>query len=198
MTRPEPTLIKSSSDGLQRIVDWLETTYFSGPSTSPDRTSSHGLPLRILIDGPSGSGKTTLAQNLGEVLNIPVFGSEYWAPGWEGLQEGSKITEELVSGAASTYRRWDWESYSFAEEIPFDATGAWIIEGCGSLTPGSAPYSNLRVWVEADPDIAKSRGLTRDGEAYAQHWDAWHRQEVEHWERNNPSKLADIIIRTDR
>lgn len=153
-------------------------------------------PIRILIDGPSGSGKTTLAHSLGEELGVPVYGSECWAPGWEGLQEGSKITEQLVSGAATTYRRWDWEALNFADEVPFDASGSWIIEGCGSLTIGSAPYANLRVWVEADPEVAKSRGLARDGESYARHWDSWHRQEVEHWQRNNPAALADIVVTT--
>lgn len=188
--------IRGPSDGVQRIVDLLGVA----PAVEPSPSSIHLSPdrplLRILIDGPSGAGKTTLAHALGEVLGVPVYGAEYWAPGWEGLEEGSKVTEELVSGAASTYRRWDWEAYDFADEVVFDAAGSWIIEGCGSLTRGSAPHATLRVWVDAESDIARSRGLSRDGETYARHWDSWHRQEVDHWQRNDPSALADIILQT--
>lgn len=157
---------------------------------------SHSAPVRILIDGPSGSGKTTVAQVLGEVLGAPVYGSEYWAPGWEGLADGARMTEDLVAGRTPSYRRWDWETYGFAEEVAFDAEGPWIVEGCGALTPRSAPNADVTVWVEADPQVAKARGLGRDGETYAAHWDAWHRQEVDHWERNRPRDLADVIIRT--
>ncbi|WP_164996712.1 AAA family ATPase [Actinomyces minihominis] len=151
---------------------------------------------RIIIDGPSGSGKTTIATELGEALGLSVLNLEEWVPGWDGLAEGTRITEELLSGERTGYHRWDWYQERYEEFAPVDLSGRWILEGCGSLTPVTAQFADLRLWVEAEPEVAKARGLERDGARFAPHWQRWHDQEVRHWEQDNPRGLADLIIRT--
>lgn len=160
------------------------------------RLDEDDSPRRIIIDGPSGSGKTTIAAELGDLFDLPVLSIEEWVPGWEGLAEGTRITEELLTGERSGYHRWDWYQEHFEEFVPVDLSGSWILEGCGSLTPVTAPLVDLRLWVEAEPEVAKARGLERDGARFAPHWQQWHDQEARHWELDNPRGLADLIIRT--
>ena len=153
-------------------------------------------PVRIVIDGPSGSGKTTLANKLGSLLDVRVLSVEDWVPGWDGLTEGTAVTEELLRGERDSYTRWDWVREGYAEEVVLDPAEPWIIEGCGALTPTTAANATLSIWVEADPQEARARGLARDGELYAPFWEQWNRAEREHWVRNSPRTLADLVIKT--
>jgi len=56
---------------------------------------------RILIIGSGGSGKSTLARALGERTGLPVIhlDSEYWQPGWVGMdkEEWAAKVEKLAA-----------------------------------------------------------------------------------------------------
>ena len=81
---------------------------------------------RIAIIGATGSGKTTLAQQLGEVLDLPVIELDamHWMPGW-------------------TEKPWDEIR---AELDPLTQQERWITDG---------NYSQLRdlIWPRADTII---------------------------------------------
>jgi cytidylate kinase len=65
-----------------------------------------------------------------------------------------------------------------------------IVEGCGVLTPRSAPTAAVRVWLDAPLEVRRERALARDGEAYAPHWDTWAAQDEDHVRRDDPSRWA--------
>ncbi len=148
---------------------------------------------RILIDGPSGAGKTTLAQQLAP-LGYLILHLDDWYPGWDGLAAGSALAEELLTSDRPAFPRWDWAKGRVSEWVPVDPTRPWVVEGCGSLTPGTAALADLRLWCDVPAEVAHQRGLARDGAAYEPWWERWHRQEQQHWERHRPWTLADIRV----
>lgn len=152
-----------------------------------------GNVARILIDGISGSGKTTLADTFAS-QGFLVLHSDRWAPGWSGLRAASETTRQLLNGTRDSYPEWDWDNDRVGREVPVDPSKPWVIEGCGSLTEATARLANLCIWVETPVEVAKARALQRDGDLYRPWWDYWHAQEVAHWERNNPARLADLTI----
>ena len=151
-------------------------------------------PLRVLIDGPSGAGKTTLAKTY---VGYTVLHLDDWYPGWHGLKEGSRIAEQLLSGELDAYPRWDWVNKRIVEWVPVDRTKPWVIEGCGAITKLSAPLADRLIWLEMEPELARQRGLDRDGDAFLPGWDTWNKQEQEHWARNRPWELADTVVQAD-
>lgn len=175
-------------------------------------------PTRVVIDGPSGSGKTTFAEELAQEITLElarkleaepgaqgnqaashdvlVLHSDDWVPGWEGLAQGSRITEQLITGKRDCYPRFDWVKYEAAEQVCPEPQALWIVEGSGSLTPATLAAADLTVWVEAPEDQAKTRALDRDGEDFAPWWETWKKQESHHATTNNPRDLAELTIDT--
>lgn len=149
---------------------------------------------RVIIDGVSGSGKTTFATTWAAQQDYLLLHLEDWYPGWFGLAQATRITEELLSGERDSYPRWDWEQHRVAELVKVAPDRPWMIEGCGALTPATKKLADLTVWVEVPLDLAKERGLERDRDYYARWWEPWHRQELKHWELHNPRSLADFIV----
>ncbi|MGB4135962.1 MAG: hypothetical protein WA971_05330, partial [Microbacterium sp.] len=140
----------------------------------------------VLIDGRSGAGKTSLAARVaarwpiaGRVQSIPL---DALYPGWDGLAEGARRAEEQVlrphaRGLIGTWRRWDWERGEEAESHAVDPSLGLIVEGCGVLTPSSAPLADVTVWVDGPAPSRKRRALERDGDGFRAHWDRWAAQE---------------------
>lgn len=149
---------------------------------------------RVIIDGVSGSGKTTFASAWAAQQNYLLLHLEDWYPGWCGLAEGTRITEDLLSGRIDHYPQWDWEHDRVAQMVEVPVGRRWMIEGCGALTPATKAAADLTVWVEVPLDVAKQRGLDRDGDYYARWWDQWHQQELRHWQLHQPRTLADFIV----
>lgn len=58
-------------------------------------------PTRINVTGNAGAGKSTLAQQLGEVLALPVFplDSIVWMPGWQKtpIQQRRAFEQDLIN-----------------------------------------------------------------------------------------------------
>lgn len=150
-------------------------------------------PQRVLLDGPSGSGKTTLANRLA-ADGYQVLHLDDWYPGWGGLTEGSRIAERLLTGELSAYPEWDWEKQELARWVPVDLSRPFVMEGCGVLTPLTKAHSDLALWLDVPLPVARERALIRDGDAYLPWWDKWHRQERNHWQVNQPRRLADHIL----
>lgn len=173
----------------------------------PHTATAWAAPV-ILIDGHSGAGKTTVTAALVQALRVAgirgvqVAGPDAWFPGWEGLRDGSLLTEKLLMGLPSPAAGargvfvWDWAQNRTGAFRVFDPTRPLVLEGCGTLTPKCAAVASLTVWVEAPGGEVerRQRALERDGQMYAPMWRMWAEQEAAHVEDNRPRDLADIIV----
>ncbi|WP_424465880.1 ATP-binding protein [Pseudoclavibacter helvolus] len=166
----------------------------------------------VLIDGGSGSGKTTLA---GELLaafrdrgfvDAQLVSLDDAYPGWGGLAAASQavhrdmLKHEHPGGANRPgYQSWDWAADASGPWRDIDGGAPLIIEGCGSLTRESAPLATTTVWIELDEAHRKPRALSRPGDigVFEEFWEMWAAQEREHWRRNAPFLLADVVIEVE-
>ncbi len=155
----------------------------------------------MLIDGRSGAGKSTLARLVaqrwpGEVQTLAL---DRVYPGWDGMDAGVELVRAQVlvpyaRGRGGRWQRWDWDAQRAAETHEVSPTGALIVEGAGLLTPATAQYADLTVWVGSPEPSRRRRALDRDGDAYRPHWERWARQEEHHLVRDAPDRLAQIVV----
>lgn len=164
------------------------------------RPATLGPGRLICIDGPAGSGKTTLAMSLAEMTRAPVIHMDDLYAGWDGLADGiaqlETILLPLVEGAPGSYRRYDWHAREFAETVLVPPNPLLVIEGVGS---GAATYDGFRTalaWVDAPEEERKQRGIDRDGDTFAPHWDAWAAAEAEHFTADLTMARADVVVTT--
>lgn len=156
----------------------------------------------VAIDGPAGSGKTTLAARLSRPLEAPVVHMDDLFPGWDGLAEAPGklvdwILAPLAAGRQAVYRRYDWEAGAYAERVAVPESDVLIVEGCASGSTAAAPYLSLLIWIAAPHDVRMARGLARDGEAFAPHWERWARQEDAVFTAERTRARADLIVDGD-
>lgn len=163
------------------------------------RPATLGRGRLVCVDGPAGSGKTTLTASLAQrVPEAVVVHMDDLFEGWGGLpgvdaQLGPLLTP-LAAGEPSRYRRWDWHADDWAESVEVVPTPLLVIEGVGSGSLVVAPWVTVLVWVEAPYDERMRRGLERDGDAFAPHWEAWARAEQEHFARHRTRERADLVV----
>jgi len=146
----------------------------------------------VLVDGRSGSGKTELARAI--VALHPSFQLvrlDDLYPGWDGLDAGSAAVPELLR--TGTWRSWDWAADGPGEWRAIDPAGDILVEGVGALTRESRGAADRAVWVELDALTRRERALARD-EYFAEHWDAWAREEDALLAREHPWTLADVVV----
>lgn len=95
--------------------------------------------MKIHITGNSGSGKTTFAKELGNTLNVPVFGLDkiVWQPGWQKTppDQRAQLERELIENPA------------------------WIIEGVSAQVRQAA---DIIVFLDVPRPIAYARALKRN------------------------------------
>jgi Uridine kinase len=162
-----------------------------------------GDPVIIAIDGRSGSGKTSLAGVVAaELRDATVVHLDDIYPGWDGLAATppllvAQVLEATRRGEAAAFRRFDWERGTFADSVAVPPTSYLIVEGVGSSVGMARRYADVRVWLEAEPAIRKSRGLARDGDAYAPHWQRWADQEDAVFGTDHTAEHAHLVLRTD-
>lgn len=171
-----------------------------------------GETVVVAIDGPSGSGKTTLARAVVEALSMADVGSrasgivelmhmDHLYPGWDGLAAApallaSQVLEPLAQGRPAGYRLWSWVRHEWRGRREVRPAPYLIIEGCGSSVLPAGEYAAVRVFVEADRDERRARGLARDGEAYRPQWQRWADQETVLFDRDATRARADLVIDT--
>ncbi len=150
----------------------------------------------VLIDGGAGAGKSTLAAQMIDAWPgaepAVVICTDTICPGWDGLAAAAAAVPTLIRGGEVT--SWDWEADRPGGPLAVDPRCPLIIEGCGAITAASSELATLRVWVETPQDRRRERALARDGEIFAPHWQQWADQEAEHWRRDRPRELADVVI----
>lgn len=177
-------------------ADTLAALLVPGLVRHPDR-------LVILLDGGSGAGKTTLAMEFAAALATagrPVrrVGLDEFYPGWDGLADASEmVVTDVFHPTRPGYYRWDWASDRRAERVRLDPTEDVMIEGCGALTPASAAYATVTIWLERPAADRRTLALARDGDGFARHWDRWASQEHRHWREHQPRQHADMVLCID-
>ena len=155
----------------------------------------------LCIDGPSGSGKTTLAAAVAALApGSQVVHMDDLYEGWDGLptvdaQLGG-LLRPLAADRPGTYRRYDWHRAAWAEQVSVPPGPLLVLEGVGSGSDTVADLVTLLVWVEADHAERMRRGLERDGDAFAPHWEAWAVAEQQHFDRHRTRERADVTVRT--
>ena len=169
------------------------------------RAPTLGTGRLVCIDGPAGSGKTTLAAALTgglDRLDRRVVHMDDLYEGWSGLGRVDAQLEDLLRplarGEAGSYRRFDWDARAFAETVSITPVPLLVLEGVGS---GSARFEDLQtvlVWVEAPYDVRMARGIGRDGDAFAPHWEQWAQDEAALFARERTRERADLVVDATR
>ena len=163
------------------------------------RPATLGRGRLVSIDGPAGAGKTTLA---GEVAALApgavVVHMDDLYEGWDGLPEVDRqltgLLRPLSDRLPGSYRRYDWDAGSFAETVTVEPAELLVLEGVGSGCRRHDDLIGVLVWVEAPYDLRMRRGIERDGEAFAPHWEAWAAAEEEHFTRHRTRERADLVV----
>lgn len=163
------------------------------------RSQTLGTGRLVCLDGPAGSGKTTLAFALRQLVPgaVVVHMDDLFA-GWAGLStvgaQLERLLGPLTEGRPGRYRRWDWHAEVWAEEVIVDPVDLLVLEGVGSGSLSTADVSTVLVWIEAPYDERMRRGLARDGDAFAPHWEGWARDEAAHFARHRTRERADLVV----
>jgi uridine kinase len=163
----------------------------------------------LSVDGPAGSGKSTLARAVAGAFDdrqraarregtATVLHMDDLFEGWSGLAtvdaQLDSVLRPLAAGRAGHYRRYDWLEDSWAETVLVPPCPLLVVEGVGS---GAARFDHLRsllVWIEAPHDERLRRGVERDGEAFAPHWEQWAADEEELFARERTRERADLHV----
>ncbi len=194
----EPAADRWRQTQLDELVDRLRTT------AAAQRTR----PLVVAIDGRSASGKTTLADRLSSRLpdttvvrtddlawHEPLFG-------WAHLLR-DEVLRPAAQGAAVSFAPPAWAARGRPGTIDVPATTKiLLVEGVGAADAAVADLVDLIVWVQADRDAARSRGLERDLASGANgdraqtlaFWSAWYDAERAHLAADRPWERADVVV----
>ena len=182
---PEPL---DRSPAVRRVADLLAA-----------RGATLGDGRLVCVDGRAGSGKTTLAAEIAATVpDCVVVHMDDLFEGWDGLAtvdaQLDSLLQPLAAGEAGSYRRWDWHAAAWAERVRVEPCGLLVVEGVGSGSLRAAAVTTVLVWVEAPYDVRMRRGLERDGDAFAPHWEAWALAEAEHFARHRTQERADLVV----
>lgn len=155
----------------------------------------------LCIDGPAGSGKTTLAAAVAALApEVTVVHTDDLLAGWHGLLGLAATVHALVAplaaGRDGTWTRWDWHASDWAEQQRVSPGGLLVLEGVGSWSPAIAPWVGALAWVEAPYDVRRARGLARDGDDFAPHWQQWAADEAALFARDRTRDHADLVVAT--
>ena len=155
----------------------------------------------VCVDGPAGSGKTTFAARLAAALGgdtLVLHMDDVYA-GWtlsgavDRLSEG--VLQPLAIGRPGAVHRYDWAAARFEDlPTPVPVPSVLVVEGCGSCPRSLDGWTTLRVWVEAPQSLRLARGLARDGEEQAAHWQRWQREEAAVFAAENTRGRADLRV----
>jgi uridine kinase len=159
-----------------------------------ERPATLGGGRLVCLDGPAGSGKTTLA----EAFQAPVVHMDDLFEGWSGLPRIDAQLDGLLGplseGRAGSYRRYDWLAGEYAETVAVEPAPLLVLEGVGSGARRFESLQTVLVWVEAPYDVRLRRGLERDGDAFAPHWEQWAADEQELFAREQTRQRADVVV----
>jgi uridine kinase len=166
-------------------------------------------PAVVGVDGPSGSGKSTLSEAICSVarsgssgaLRVHVLHTDELLDGWDGLDTMApalvaQVLARLPERRVLQHRRYDWHAKRFGAPRPVPVCDLLVVEGVGAGDLAVAPWLDLLVWTDAEPELRRRRALARDGDDYAPWYEFWARQEAEHHRRQRTRERADLRFTT--
>lgn len=194
---PVTDQVRGLADLTGRVSDTVVRAARSLASTIDGRT------VVIAIDGRSSTGKTSLADAVAAQLEAPVVHMDDLYPGWDGLAAAVPVlTDEVLiplrAGEPGLVRAWDWAAGEHGEAFEVPAGAFVVVEGCASSVGPAGQLSDLRVWLEADDQQRRTRGLARDQGVFDDHWDDWAAQETELFAADETRDHADLVFETSR
>lgn len=165
----------------------------------PDPTGRPGV---VAIDGRSASGKSTVAAAIGQavpdavVVHTDDVAWHHSFFGWTDLLRDG-VLAPARAGQAVHFRppAWERRNREGAIEVPLGSS-LLIVEGVGAARRELTPLIDLVVWVQADLEQARTRGVARDGgdaKAVA-FWDAWMAEELPFLADQRPWERASVVV----
>ena len=120
-------------------------------------------------------------------------------PGWSGLPEVDAQLDGLLRPLAEdrpgSYRRYDWVAGEFAERVVVDpGCRCWSSRASAAGRPASPTSSRCWSGSRRRSDLRMERGIARDGDAFAPHWEQWAVDEAEVFARERTRERADVRI----
>lgn len=163
-----------------------------------DRPATLGDGRLLCVDGSAGSGKTTLAETVAAHTGARVLHTDDLLAGWDGLPDLPEtlaaLLEPLAHGGRGRAPRHDWVAGRFSGVVALDPAPLLVVEGVGAGALPAASRATLLVWVEAPHDLRMQRGIERDGEAFAPHWERWAVAEAAHFAEQRTRERADVVV----
>lgn len=164
----------------------------------------------IAIDGCCASGKTTLAAELSEHFGMQVIHMDdfFLLPEMRTAerlaQTGGNIHYErfidevicgIKSGAEFSYRIFSCKKGDFSGETAIDPQKPIIIEGAYSLHPEIPDIYDLKIFLDADPEIRLKRIKNRNGaEGLEIFKEKWIPLENRYFEKFDIKNKCDLVI----
>lgn len=111
---------------------------------------------------------------------------------WEPFR--TRVLTPLREGREGRFRRYDWRSGRYAEDVVIPPAPVVVVEGVGSAWREAAPYLSLAVWVRAPLDVRVARTARRDGPEAAGLWETWRVSEERHFATDRTYERADVIV----
>lgn len=156
----------------------------------------------LALDGRSASGKSTLAAVLSRAVpgSVVVHTDDVaWHHSffdWAALlRDGVLIPVHAAQEVRYRPPAWDARGREGVIVVP-PGCPLVILEGCGAARRELMPWIDVVVWVQADTEKGRTRGLARDGgtaEAEA-FWDEWMAEELPFFAQEQPWRRADAIV----
>ncbi len=157
----------------------------------------------VTIDGPSGSGKSAFSRTLVDALSrrgsVALVEIETLYEGWTldgaGRRLDELVLEPLAAGWPGGFHPYDWTASCWSSSwrvVP--VSQVVVVEGCGSSARAHAAFISRQIWIEAPPDVALARGLTRDGIDLDRRLREWQLHEAAHFAADGTRGRADLRV----
>jgi uridine kinase len=175
-----------------------------------DRELGKGT-LTVAVEGGSASGKTTLASLLSELYDCTVFHmDDFFLRPEQRTRErfseiGGNVDRErffdeillpLSERRTVCYRPFDCQTQTLGEPISVEPKGLTIVEGAYSMHPSLAPYYDLSVFLDIEPEYQRERILKRNSPQLAKRFfEEWIPMEREYFAKTKVANRCDLVIK---
>lgn len=165
--------------------------------------------VAVGISGFAGAGKSVLARRLVDVVDdaVRLPGDDFLDPlrvhrrsvDWDGvdrLRMRAEALEPFRNGAPVNLRPLDWDTGQLGDPTPLPHAPVLVVDAVGIFHPELLPWFDLTVWVDADLQLAQSRGMARDranGRNHDRLWtEVWTPNDREFEQTFAPADQADL------